>query len=54
MEKSPYSNSLEMQCVGKLEIASPKPLGFLCGSIHVPTDKSFDSFSSALVPSSET
>ncbi|KAJ4845092.1 hypothetical protein Tsubulata_037913, partial [Turnera subulata] len=39
-------------CVGRLEIARPKPVGFLCGSIPVPTDNSFHSFNSAaLVPS---
>ncbi|KAK9713741.1 hypothetical protein RND81_06G048400 [Saponaria officinalis] len=52
MEKS--SNSNEMQCVGKLEIVRPKPVGFLCGSIPVPTDKSFNSFTSDLIPSSQT
>ncbi|EOY17218.1 Erythroid differentiation-related factor 1 [Theobroma cacao] len=42
----------ELQCVGKMEIVKPKPVGFLCGSIPVPTDKSFHAFNSALVPSS--
>ncbi|KAM6545904.1 hypothetical protein CsatB_026640 [Cannabis sativa] len=48
--------SPELQCVGKLEIASPKPLGFLCGSIPVPTDRSFHSFNSSsdLIPSPQT
>uniref|UniRef100_A0A2P2J5X6 Uncharacterized protein LOC105108957 isoform X2 n=3 Tax=Rhizophora mucronata TaxID=61149 RepID=A0A2P2J5X6_RHIMU len=46
--------SRELQCVGTLEITRPKPLGFLCGSIHVPTDKAFHSFNSALVPSCQT
>ncbi|XP_021748120.1 uncharacterized protein LOC110713973 isoform X2 [Chenopodium quinoa] len=55
MEKLSNSSSREMQCIGKLEIASPKkPVGFLCGSIPVPTDNSFHSFSSDLVPSSST
>lgn len=54
MEKQ-GSGSLELQCVGKLEIARPKPVGFLCGSIPVTTDESFHNFSSAaLVPSSNT
>ncbi|XP_050237997.1 uncharacterized protein LOC126687476 [Mercurialis annua] len=44
----------ELQCVGKLEIITPKPVGFLCGSIPVPTDKSFHAFNSALVPSPHT
>lgn len=52
MEKSRESS--ELQCVGRLEIVRPKPVGFLCGSIPVPTDKSFHAFNSALVPSSET
>ncbi|KAL5778903.1 hypothetical protein ACOSQ2_009640 [Xanthoceras sorbifolium] len=56
MEKPPSpSSSRELQCVGRLEIARPKPVGFLCGSIPVPTDKSFhDAFNSALVPSRQT
>ncbi|KAF5200707.1 Erythroid differentiation-related factor [Thalictrum thalictroides] len=46
----------ELQCVGRLEIARPKPVGgFLCGSIPVSTDKAFHYNnalnSSALVPS---
>lgn len=50
------SGSRELQCVGRLEIARPKPVGFLCGSIPVPTDKAFHDFNSvaALVPSSHT
>ncbi|XP_074279546.1 uncharacterized protein LOC141604891 isoform X2 [Silene latifolia] len=52
MEKT--SNSKELQCVGRLEIVRPKPVGFLCGSIPVPTDKSFRSFTSDLIPSSQT
>ncbi|KAF9589353.1 hypothetical protein IFM89_022962, partial [Coptis chinensis] len=28
-------------CIGRLEIARAKPVGFLCGSIPVPTDKAF-------------
>ncbi|KAH9625954.1 hypothetical protein KSS87_020374 [Heliosperma pusillum] len=39
---------------GRLEIVKPKPVGFLCGSIPVPTDKSFRSFSSDLIPSSSS
>ncbi|XP_057793421.1 uncharacterized protein LOC131010041 [Salvia miltiorrhiza] len=54
MEKQ-GSGSLELQCVGKLEIARPKPVGFLCGSIPVTTDEAFHDFSSAaLVPSPNT
>ncbi|KAL1533796.1 hypothetical protein AAHA92_33634 [Salvia divinorum] len=54
MEKQ-GSGSLELQCVGKLEIARPKPAGFLCGSIPVTTDEAFHDFSSAaLVPSPNT
>ncbi|KAB1212093.1 Erythroid differentiation-related factor 1 [Morella rubra] len=46
---------LQCHCVGRLEVVRPKPVGFLCGSIPVPTDKSFHAFnSSALVPSSQT
>lgn len=53
MEKQP-SSSRELQCVGRLEIARPKPVGFLCGTIHVPTDKAFHDFNaSELVPSAE-
>ncbi|XP_010530159.1 PREDICTED: uncharacterized protein LOC104806788 [Tarenaya hassleriana] len=37
-----------------MEIVSPKPVGFLCGSIPVLADNSFAAFSSALVPSCET
>eukprot|EP00257_Ricinus_communis_P020242 XP_015579431.1 uncharacterized protein LOC8262710 isoform X1 [Ricinus communis] len=44
----------ELQCVGRLEIVRPKPVGFLCGSIPVPTDKSFHAFNSALIPSPRT
>ncbi|KAB5512602.1 hypothetical protein DKX38_029630 [Salix brachista] len=51
--QSESSSLRELQCVGTLEIARPKPpVGFLCGSIPVPTDKSFHGFNSALVPSS--
>lgn len=54
MEKQ-GSGSRELQCVGKLEIARPKPVGFLCGSIPVTTDEAFYDFSSAaLVPSPDT
>lgn len=41
----------QSQCVGKLEIVKPKPVGFLCGTFHVPTDATFPSFHSAIVPS---
>ncbi|KAL3033705.1 hypothetical protein AAZX31_02G150800 [Glycine max] len=48
-------NSKELVCVGTLEIATPKPVGFLCGSIPVPTDKSFHhAFHSALLPTPQT
>ncbi|XP_014514226.1 uncharacterized protein LOC106772367 isoform X1 [Vigna radiata var. radiata] len=48
-------NSRELVCVGTLEIATPKPVGFLCGSIPVPTDKSFHhAFHSALLPIPQT
>ncbi|PIN01718.1 hypothetical protein CDL12_25775 [Handroanthus impetiginosus] len=54
MEKQ-RSGSGDLQCVGKLEIARPKPVGFLCGSIPVTTDEAFHDFTSAaLVPSPET
>ncbi|CAK9137151.1 unnamed protein product, partial [Ilex paraguariensis] len=56
MEKlsSSSSGSRELQCIGKLEIVRPKPVGFLCGSIPVPTDKAFHDFNSALIPSTQT
>ncbi|WOK96418.1 hypothetical protein Cni_G05125 [Canna indica] len=41
----------ELQCVGKLEIAKHKPVGFLCGTLPVPTDSTFPFFQSALLPS---
>ncbi|KAL1362826.1 hypothetical protein HN51_011040 [Arachis hypogaea] len=47
-------NSRELLCVGTLEIATPKPVGFLCGSIPVPTDKSFHAFHSPLLPTPQT
>ncbi|KAK7393010.1 hypothetical protein VNO78_21460 [Psophocarpus tetragonolobus] len=50
-------SSRELVCVGTLEIATPKPVGFLCGSIPVPTDKSFHHafpFRSALLPTPQT
>lgn len=53
MEKQ-GSGSRELQCVGRLEIASPKPAGFLCGSIPVTTDEFHDVSSVALVPSIHT
>ena len=57
MDKTPSSPSSsggrELQCVGRLEIVRPKPVGFLCGSIPVPTDTPFHSFDSALVPSTQ-
>lgn len=47
--------SMELLCVGRLEIVRPKPVGFLCGSIPVPTDKAFHDFdSAALIPSAQT
>ncbi|XWS24818.1 hypothetical protein CRYUN_Cryun27aG0017500 [Craigia yunnanensis] len=52
LEPLSIENSRDLQCVGKMEIVKPKPAGFLCGSIPVPTDKSFHAFNSALVPSS--
>ncbi|CAA0827818.1 Unknown protein [Striga hermonthica] len=53
MEKQ-GSESRELQCVGRLEIARPKPAGFLCGSIPVTTDEPLHEFTSAaLVPSSD-
>ncbi|XP_073123743.1 uncharacterized protein [Henckelia pumila] len=48
------SVSRELQCVGRLEIARPKPAGFLCGSIPVTTDEFHDVSSVALVPSIHT
>ncbi|KAJ7973929.1 Erythroid differentiation-related factor 1 [Quillaja saponaria] len=51
---SSSDSSRELQCVGTLEIAKPKPVGFLCGSIPVPTDKSFHAFDSALLPTRQT
>ncbi|KAG9444202.1 hypothetical protein H6P81_015542 [Aristolochia fimbriata] len=44
----------ELQCVGRLEIAKPKPVGFICGTLPVPTDDAYRFSQSALVPSSET
>ncbi|XP_019433065.1 PREDICTED: uncharacterized protein LOC109339960 [Lupinus angustifolius] len=45
----------DLVCVGTLEIATPKPVGFLCGSIPVPTDKSFHHlFRSTLLPNPHT
>ncbi|XP_072999000.1 uncharacterized protein [Typha latifolia] len=44
----------ELQCVGKLEISNPKPVGFLCGTLPVPTDSTFPLFQSALVPPPNT
>ncbi|KAI3983888.1 hypothetical protein MKX01_011596 [Papaver californicum] len=45
----------ELECIGKLEIVRPKPVGFLCGTLPVPTDESFNHvFNSALIPSSST
>ncbi|CAH9109190.1 unnamed protein product [Cuscuta europaea] len=56
MDKSAASSSssAELQCVGRLEIVRPKPVGFLCGSLPVPTDKAFHAIKSALVPSPHT
>ncbi|OWM65731.1 uncharacterized protein LOC116201997 [Punica granatum] len=50
-QPSPTDGSRELLCVGKLEIISPKPVGFLCGSIPVLTENSFHAFNSALIPS---
>ncbi|KAL7156060.1 hypothetical protein ABFS83_03G118000 [Erythranthe nasuta] len=51
MEKQ-GSEPRELQCVGRLEIARPKPAGFLCGSIPITTNEAFrDLSSAALVPS---
>lgn len=44
----------ELQCVGKLEIAEPKPVGFLCGTLPVPTDSTLRPLPSAIVPSADT
>ncbi|KAI0519618.1 hypothetical protein KFK09_007070 [Dendrobium nobile] len=44
----------QLQCVGKLEIVKPKPVGFLCGTLHVPTDSTFPSFHAAIVPAPHT
>ncbi|KAI4366815.1 hypothetical protein MLD38_022638 [Melastoma candidum] len=46
---SPCSGSRELQCVGKMEIQTPKPVGFLCGSIPVLPDYATNT---ALLPSS--
>ncbi|KAI4352868.1 hypothetical protein L6164_007079 [Bauhinia variegata] len=51
---SSSDGSRELQCVGTLEIVTPKPVGFLCGSIPVPTDKSFHALDSALHPPRQT
>nr|VDD60337.1 unnamed protein product [Brassica oleracea] len=47
-------SSRDLQCVGTMEIAAPKPIGFLCGSLPVLADNSFPTFTSALLPSHET
>ncbi|RAL54288.1 hypothetical protein DM860_001416 [Cuscuta australis] len=52
MEKS--ADYGDLQCVGRLEIVRPKPVGFICGSLPVPTDKAFHVIKSALVPSPHT
>ncbi|KAF8405789.1 hypothetical protein HHK36_007866 [Tetracentron sinense] len=54
MEGSSSDGLSELQCVGRMEIDRPKPVGFLCGTLPVPTDKAFHAFNSALVPSSQT
>lgn len=46
---SSRSGSRELQCVGKMEIETPKPAGFLCGSIPVFPDYAINT---ALLPSS--
>ncbi|XP_077241431.1 uncharacterized protein LOC143881956 isoform X2 [Tasmannia lanceolata] len=48
------SGSGELQCVGRLEIANPKPVGFICGTLPVPTDESFRLSQFVLVPSAQT
>ncbi|KAI3919227.1 hypothetical protein MKW92_012795 [Papaver armeniacum] len=54
-DSSSSSNWGELECIGKLEIVRPKPVGFLCGTLPVPTDESFNNvFNSALIPSSST
>ncbi|KAJ4917780.1 hypothetical protein Rs2_03330 [Raphanus sativus] len=47
-------SSRDLQCVGTMEIAASKPIGFLCGSLPVLPDNSFPTFTSALLPSLET
>eukprot|EP00268_Persea_americana_P039825 TRINITY_DN39473_c0_g1_i2.p1 TRINITY_DN39473_c0_g1~~TRINITY_DN39473_c0_g1_i2.p1 ORF type:complete len:1469 (-),score=289.01 TRINITY_DN39473_c0_g1_i2:144-4550(-) len=50
--ESASEGSSELQCVGKLEIVKPKPvLGFICGTLPVPTDNDFHA---ALIPSSSS
>ncbi|KAJ6798401.1 Uncharacterized protein M6B38_211770 [Iris pallida] len=44
-------DSGQLQCVGKLEIAKAKPVGFLCGTLPVPVLNDFPLSQSALVPS---
>ncbi|KAJ4810857.1 Erythroid differentiation-related factor 1 [Rhynchospora pubera] len=41
----------KLQCVGRLEVTEPKPVGFLCGTIPVPTNPAFPLSDSALLPS---
>ncbi|MCL7039795.1 hypothetical protein MKW94_025901 [Papaver nudicaule] len=54
-DSSGSSNWGELECIGKLEIVRPKPVGFLCGTLPVPTDESFNHvFNSALIPSSSS
>ncbi|CAN8289832.1 unnamed protein product [Cochlearia groenlandica] len=52
--RSSVDGSRDLQCVGKMEIVLPKPVGFLCGSIPVLADSSFPAFTSTLLPSQET
>lgn len=55
MEKAETPRSMELQCVGKLEIVRPEPAGFLCGSIPVPTDNAFRDYDpAALIPAART
>nr|DAD24293.1 TPA_asm: hypothetical protein HUJ06_025757 [Nelumbo nucifera] len=54
MEGFGSDGSGDLQCIGKLEVVSHKPVGFLCGTLPVPTDKAFHASDSALVPSSQT
>ncbi|ERN02970.1 hypothetical protein AMTR_s00134p00077650 [Amborella trichopoda] len=41
----------KLQCVGRLQVAKHKQIGFVCGTLPVPTD---DTFISSLVRSSHS